>query len=152
MRVEAATETLWREKGRSPTPAEVAERAQATPEQVLEARQAAGARWAVSLDRAGDENSAGASADSLAFDEPGFVVAEDAATTERLMRILTDHERETLRLRFDEDLYQSEIAERVGVSQTQVARVLRRSIAALQEAAASHAGNRIVGHKEASET
>ena len=68
------------------------------------------------------------------------------------MRILTDHERETLRLRFDEDLYQSEIAERVGVSQTQVARVLRRSIAALQEAAASHAGNRIVGHKEASET
>ena len=152
VRVEAATETLWREQGRSPTPAEVAERAQATPEQVLEARQAAGARWAVSLDRAGDENSAGAPADSLAFDEPGFVVAEDAATTERLMRILTDHERETLRLRFDEDLYQSEIAERVGVSQTQVARVLRRSIAALQEAAASHAGNRIVGHKEASET
>jgi DNA-directed RNA polymerase specialized sigma subunit len=48
--------------------------------------------------------------------------AEHAATTERLMRVLTDHEREILRLHFGEDLYQAEIAERFGVSATQVAR------------------------------
>ena len=41
------------------------------------------------------------------------------------MRVLTDHEREILRLRFGEDLHQTEIAERVGISPTQVARVLR---------------------------
>ena len=38
-----------------------------------------------------------------------------------------------MRLRFGEDLYSSEIAERVDVSQTQVARLLRRSIAAVHE-------------------
>ena len=133
VRVEEATEALWREQGRPPTPAEVAERTQNTVEQVLEARQAAGARWAISLDPSGDEEDAGAPADSLAIDEPGFLLAEDAATTERLMRVLTDREREILRLRFREDLYQSEVAERVGVSPTHVARVLRRSIEALHE-------------------
>jgi DNA-directed RNA polymerase specialized sigma subunit len=53
--------------------------------------------------------------------------AEHAATTERLMRVLTDHEREILRPHFGEDLYQAEIAERVGVSATQVARSPARS-------------------------
>jgi RNA polymerase sigma-B factor len=131
--VEEATEALWREHGRAPTPAEVAERTQSTVEQVLEARQAANARWAISLGPSGDEEDAGASADSLAIDEPGFLLAEDAVTTERLMRGLADRERETLRLRFSEDLYQSEVAERVGVSPTHVARVLPRSIEALHE-------------------
>lgn len=87
VRVEEATEALWREQGRPPTAAEVAERTQNTVEQVLEARQAAGARWAISLDPSGDEEDAGAPADSLAIDEPGFLLAEDTATTERLMRI-----------------------------------------------------------------
>ena len=132
LRVEQATEALWREHGRPPTPAEVAERTQSTVEQVLEARQAAGAHWAISLDLTADEQ-VGAPAASLAVDEPGFLLAEDAATTERLMRLLTDHEREILRLRFGEDLHQTEIAERVGISPTQVARVLRRSIEALHE-------------------
>jgi RNA polymerase sigma-B factor len=110
VRVEEATEALWREHGRAPTPAEVAERTQSTVEQVLEARQAANARWAISLGPSGDEEDAGASADSLAIDEPGFLLAEGAATTERLMRVLTDREREILRLHLCEDRYQSEIA------------------------------------------
>lgn len=87
VRVEEATEALWREQGRPPTAAEVAKRTQNTVEQVLEARQAAGARWAISLDPSGDEEDAGAPADSLAIDGPGFLLAEDTATTERLMRI-----------------------------------------------------------------
>jgi len=135
LRVEQATEALWREHGRPPTPAEVAERTQNTVEQVLEARQAAGAHWAISLDVTGDEQ-IGVPVDRLAVDEPGFVLAEDAATTERLMRVLTDHEREVLGLRFGEDLYQTEIAQRIGISPTQVARVLRRSLEALHEATA----------------
>jgi RNA polymerase sigma-B factor len=150
--VDEVTEALWREHGRPPTPAEVAERAQNTVEQVLEVRQAAGARWAISLDPPANEQDAGAPANSLAIDEPGFARAEDAATAERLMCVLTDHEREILRLRFGEDLYQSEIAERVGVSPTQVGRVLMRCIAALHETAIPHASSRIVGHKEAADT
>jgi RNA polymerase sigma-B factor len=132
-RFDPARQTALSSFGRPPTPAEVAERTQNTVEQVLEARQAAGARWAISLNSSGDEEDADAPADRLAIDEPGFLLAEDAATTERLMRVLTDRERETLRLRFSEDLYQSEVAERVGLSPTHVGRVLRRSVEALHE-------------------
>jgi RNA polymerase sigma-B factor len=152
VRVEEATEALWREQGRPPTAAEVAERTQNTVEQVLEARQAAAARWAISLDPSGDEEDAGAPADSFAIDEPGFRLAEDAATTERLMRVLPDREREILRLRFREDLYQSEVAERVGVSTTHVARVLRRSLEALHETATRHSTSRVVATRTASDT
>jgi RNA polymerase sigma-B factor len=62
-------------------------------------------------------------------------VAEDAATVERLMRVLTDREREVLRLRFAEDLTQSEIGMRVGVSQMHVSRLIRHAVAQLQQAA-----------------
>ena len=57
------------------------------------------------------------------------------ATVERLMRVLTDREREVLRLRFEEDLTQSEIGARVGVSQMHVSRLIRQSVARLREAA-----------------
>ena len=48
--VEQATEALWGELGRPPTTTEIAAWMGATPEQVLEARDAAGAYRAVSLD------------------------------------------------------------------------------------------------------
>ena len=49
-------------------------------------------------------------------------------TLERLTGILDDRAREILRLRFAEDLLQSEIAERVGCSQMHVSRILRSSL------------------------
>jgi len=61
--------------------------------------------------------------------------AEDAAVVERLMRCLSEREREILRLRFEEDLTQAEIGDRLGVSQMHVSRLIRRSIATLQQAA-----------------
>jgi len=67
------------------------------------------------------------------LEDPGYRVAEDAATIERLMRVLSDREREVLRLRFAEDLTQSEIGERVGVSQMHVSRLIRRSIESLRK-------------------
>jgi RNA polymerase sigma-B factor len=51
------------------------------------------------------------------------------------MRVLSDREREVLRLRFREDLTQSEIGARVGVSQMHVSRIIRGAIARLREAA-----------------
>ena len=48
-------------------------------------------------------------AESMGVEDPGFGLAEDAATVERLMTVLSDREREVLRLRFAEDLTQSEI-------------------------------------------
>ena len=61
--------------------------------------------------RATTTRTATASAPPSAIEDPGFGDAEDAATVERLMRVLSDREREVLRLRFEEDLTQAEIGD-----------------------------------------
>ncbi len=139
VKVDRAGEEMTRTLGRAPTPTEIGERLGATAEQVLEAREAAHAYRAVSLDRprGPDEDEEGHEfADAFGVEDPGFARAEDAATMERLMRTLTEREREVLRLRFAEDLTQSEIGRRVGVSQMHVSRLIRQSVAKLRELAA----------------
>jgi RNA polymerase sigma-B factor len=137
VRVERVSDELSRELGRAPSVAEIAERIGTTAEQVLEAREASAAYRAVSLDRPRDDDDEGDAgmADTFGVEDPGFGVAEDAATVERLMRVLSEREREVLRLRFAEDLTQSEIGERVGVSQMHVSRLIRHAVAQLREAA-----------------
>jgi RNA polymerase sigma-B factor len=137
VRVDRVGDQMARELGRAPTPDEIAESIGASTEQVLEAREAAAAYRAVSLDRPRDEDEEGDGgiADSVGAEDPGYRLAEDAATVERLMRVLTEREREVLRLRFEEDLTQSEIGARVGVSQMHVSRLIRQAVARLREVA-----------------
>jgi RNA polymerase sigma-B factor len=141
VRVDRVTDELSRELGRAPSVAEIAERIGTTAEQVLEAREASAAYRAVSLDRPHDDEdeSDGSMGSHVGIEDPGFGVAEDAATVERLMRVLSDREREVLRLRFAEDLTQSEIGQRVGVSQMHVSRLIRHAVAQLRDAAAEAA-------------
>jgi RNA polymerase sigma-B factor len=136
VRVDRVAEDLARDLGRAPTPAEIGEHIGATTEQVLEAREAAGAYRAISLDRPREDDEEGDGiAETMGVDDPGFGLAEDAATVERLMTVLSDREREVLRLRFVEDLTQSEIGARVGVSQMHVSRLIRQAITRLRGAA-----------------
>jgi RNA polymerase sigma-B factor len=136
VRLDRVTDNLSRDLGRAPTLDEIGAEIGVTVEQVLEAREAAGAYRAVSLDRPRDEDDESERvAEHLGIEDPGFGEAEDAATVERLMQVLSDREREVLRLRFSEDLTQSEIGIRVGVSQMHVSRLLRQAIARLREAA-----------------
>ena len=137
VKVDRVADEMARELGRAPTPAEIAERTGSSLEQVLEAREASGAYRAVSLDRprTDDEDDGDSYADAVGADDPGYRVAEAAATVDRLMRVLTDREREVLRLRFEEDLTQSEIGTRVGVSQMHVSRLIRQAVARLRDAA-----------------
>jgi RNA polymerase sigma-B factor len=141
VKVDRVGEQIGRGLGRAPTPTEIAEAIGVTAEQVLEAREASAAYRAVSLDRPRDDEDEESSgiADAVGREDHGFSVAEDAATVERLMRVLTDREREVLRLRFEEDLTQSEIGAKVGVSQMHVSRLIRQSIARLREAAEERA-------------
>jgi RNA polymerase sigma-B factor len=137
VRVDRVTDELSRDLGRAPSIAEIAEHIGTTAEQVLEAREAAAAYRAVSLDRSRDDDDEADSgmAESVGIEDPGFGVAENAATVERLMRVLSQREREVLRLRFAEDLTQSEIGARVGVSQMHVSRLIRHAVSQLREAA-----------------
>jgi RNA polymerase sigma-B factor len=137
VRVDRVTDELSRRLGRAPSVAEIAESIGTTAEQVLEAREASAAYRAVSLDRPreeDDESDAGVGS-HVGIEDPGFRVAEDAATVERLMRVLSEREREVLRLRFAEDLTQSEIGQRVGVSQMHVSRLIRHAVSQLRDAA-----------------
>ena len=71
--------------------------------------------------------------ETIGTEEPGFDTVEAQLAIERCATI-TDQEREVVELRFGKDLNQYEIGERLGVSQMQVSRVLRRALAKLLEA------------------
>jgi len=130
MSVERARTALNAESGREPTVADLAERLGRSREDVLEGMQAGLGRVAGSLDTTvHDEDDGSTTAGELiGRDDEGYARAEAVATIERMLSILGEREREVLRLRFDHDLLQSEIAERVGCSQMHVSRVLRSSL------------------------
>lgn len=137
LKVDRAVSALARELHRSPSVAEIAEKVEATEEQVLEALEAGAAYRATSFDAPrGSEDDAGDTlGDQMGSQERGFGLAEDRATLDRLLVTVTAREREVLRLRFEEDLTQAEIGERIGVSQMQVSRIIRQSLTRLRAAA-----------------
>jgi RNA polymerase sigma-B factor len=138
VRVEHLSGELVGELGRAPTVSELADRAEATDEQVLEALLAATARHAVSLDQPRrDDEDPDAVAREVALEESGFAAVEDTILLDDLMRVLPERDRLILTLRFREDRVQWQIAEIVGVSQMQVSRLIRHAIARLQQAASS---------------
>jgi RNA polymerase sigma-B factor len=142
VRLDRTNDELYHALGRAPTVAEIAARLQTTPEQVLEARGAAAAHHSESLESTmfdGDENRAPLG-DVIGAHDVGLDAADDAVTAERLLRHLSDRDREILRLRFAEDLTQSEIGERLGISQMHVSRLIRQSLEELRELAETEYG------------
>lgn len=129
-RVARTVEVLESELGRSPTPAQVAERVGASVEDILDARAATDRCRGTSLDAPRDEDGY-ALLDELGSEDHGFEQAEDRADIESLMAVLSPRSREILRLRFAEDLSQAEVGKRVGFSQMHVSRLERRAIAQL---------------------
>jgi RNA polymerase sigma-B factor len=70
--------------------------------------------------------------DRLGGDDAGYERAESAVEVDGLLAELPDRERQVLELRFREDLMQREIADRLGISQMQVSRLIARSLATLR--------------------
>lgn len=136
LRVEHAITGLSRELDRAPTVGELATALDTSEEEILEALQARGGRGGVSLDapRSGDEDHS-ALEDSLGALDDGFTTAESRATLDSLMAGLSPRSKEVLRLRFEQDLTQARIGERVGVSQMQVSRLIRQALAHMRNAA-----------------
>ncbi len=129
-----ATEAFERREGRIPTAAELAADLGIDVERLLEARYAAAAQFPDSLDRpmTADEE-AGTVADRYGEDDPLLDEAEDGVSLEMLTSSLGARDRELLRLRFEEDLTQRDIADRVGLSQMHVSRLLRDALSSLAE-------------------
>jgi RNA polymerase sigma-B factor len=135
--VEEAITKLGSSLERSPTVAEIADRLGIGEDEVLEAMEASDARRTMSLDQpaAGDELSDASIGERVGDEDPGFELVEERSAISAGARVLSDLEREVLRLRFVEDLTQSKIAERVGYSQMHVSRILRRALDRVRTAA-----------------
>lgn len=117
------------------TAEEVAERIGCTVEDVVTGRLAQRAMRADSLDRprtADDGDSADAAISPSATDD-GYAAAEHRATIAKLTAGLPERERQILALRFAGDLSQAEIGRQVGISQMHVSRILRRTLASLDD-------------------
>ncbi len=141
LKVRGAQERITNERGRAPTVGQLAEYLELGTEDVLDALQVIQAYETVSLDapRPGtDSEGAGASyGESLGGEDKRYELVELDATLSCALEHIPRRERAILRMRFLEDLTQTEIAERVGISQMQVSRLLRRSLEQLRALAAS---------------
>ena len=138
MAVDGAVRELSRAQGRSPSAAEVAGALGLGEEEVLEAMEAASAYEAVSLEShryGGDADEGATYAERVGEEDNRFELVEYEASLAPVLRALPERDRLVLHLRFVEDLTQAEIAERIGVSQMHVSRIIRRSLERLRAVA-----------------
>ncbi|MDX6687709.1 MAG: polymerase sigma-B factor [Baekduia sp.] len=145
--VERAAEELLHRLGRAPTIDELCAHTHLATEAVLEAREALAAHRAVSLSAPtgggdGDRGDGATVQDRLGALDQALEGVEDRDLLEVLQRGLSLREREILRLRLTEDLTQTEIGRRLGLSQMHVSRLLRMSLEHLRrEASRAQAGS-----------
>ncbi|HEX3328182.1 MAG TPA: RNA polymerase sigma factor SigF [Actinomycetota bacterium] len=127
---------LGHELGRSPTVAEIAKVAGTTDEAVLEGLEVAQAYNFTSLDAPIENDSGGSTsfADHLGVEDEHLENLEYRASLAPEMAKLPERERRILYLRFFKGMTQSEIAERLGISQMHVSRLLNRTLTKLREA------------------
>jgi RNA polymerase sigma-B factor len=131
LKVRNAQELMANERGHAPTVNQLAEYLEFDTEEVIDALQAIQAYETISLDapRPGADDDAGSSyTDSIGGDDERYELVELDATVACALEHIPPRERLILKMRFVEDLTQTEIAERVGISQMQVSRLLRRSL------------------------
>lgn len=132
--VEKATTVLTVELQRSPSVGEIAAKLEMDPTDVLEVLEANHNRRPLSLDRpvGGDEDESPAS-EWVGDEDENFELVDDKLALEGVLPHLDERERLILRLRFVEDMTQSQIAERIGHSQMHVSRILRRTLERIRE-------------------
>ena len=130
-RLSQARERLIHDLSRSPTAAELAAVLECDEERVIEALGAADAYRTLSLDQPFTDGTG--PLDVLGDDDAGYARAEARVMLRDGLDELDEREREIVRLRFCEWLTQREIAERIGISQMHVSRLIRRSVEQLRE-------------------
>jgi RNA polymerase sigma-B factor len=134
--VNEAADELSGELDREPSVPELADRAEMSEQQVAEAVQASSALQTVSLDapwgEASDESPA--VVETVGDVDHQLELAEARTALWRAFRVLDRRERLVVHLRFASDLTQQRIAERVGVSQVHVSRILQGALIKLRAA------------------
>ncbi len=132
---------LSQKLGRHPTVEEVADAADLTVDEVIEALEAGNAYASTSLEAPfSDEDDDPGLRGTLGDVDPGLALAEHWHAVAPALEGLPERERQILFLRFYEDLTQREIAEKIGISQMHVSRLIRRALEHLRAEISDAAG------------
>ena len=134
-KVNQASDELTNQLQRSPSVAEIAEHLGSTVDEVLEAMESSSAYSSVPLEGggSGEDDEAPSVIDHYATEDPDLAASDDRIVLEQAIADFSPREQEVVRMRFDEGLTQVEIAERLGISQVQVSRLLRRTLRRIQD-------------------
>jgi RNA polymerase sigma-B factor len=144
LEVREVDRALSEEFGRSPTVSELAQFMELGIEQVLDAMHALRAYSSASLDapRPGNAHEEDSTyAETIGAEDAHFEMVELGASLASALALLEPAQREMLQMRYLEELTQSQIAQRMGVSQMQVSRLLQRCHAELRELAGAECAN-----------
>lgn len=133
-RVQKTRTAVVERTGHEPTVVELARACDVTTDEIRDAQMAGRAYNAASLDAPSGEDRT--VVDLRGGPDRGYALVEDEDLIARAMVGLSDRERKVIDWRFRGGLLQREIAERVGVSQMQVSRILRAAVARMGETAA----------------
>jgi RNA polymerase sigma-B factor len=135
LRLGTATADLSQRLGRAPTATELASELGMERDEVVEGLVAGSSYNTLSIDSGGgsDDDDARAIADTLGDVDAGLDRIEDREALRPLLEALPERERMVLVLRFFESMTQTQIAERVGISQMHVSRLLAKSLARLRD-------------------
>jgi RNA polymerase sigma-B factor len=135
LKVERGQRALAARSGHSPTVDELAVYLELSIEDVVDGLEAAAAHHSGSLDAPyeTEDGENGTLGESIGAEDQRFEFITLGASIADAAQHLTEREREVLALRIFEDWTQTEIAERMGVSQMQISRTLRRTVNRLQE-------------------
>jgi RNA polymerase sigma-B factor len=133
LRLGAATADLSQRLGRAPTASELAAELDMDRDEVVEGLVAGSSYNTLSIDSGSGTDDAPAIADTLGDVDLGLDQIENREALRPLLAALPERERTVLLLRFFESLTQTQIAERVGISQMHVSRLLAKSLARLRD-------------------
>ena len=136
LRVTKVVDDLGPSVGRAPTPREIAREAGFDESRVVDAMKAASAFASDSLDRqpAGDGDERESLVATIGDVDSRYEFIDEAVSMRPAIAKLSARERTVLAMRFFDDLTQSEIATRLGVSQMQISRLLRGALESLHDA------------------
>ena len=134
LRLGAATAEMSQRLGRAPTPSELAAELEMDRDEVVEGLIAGSSYNTLSIDGAGGgTEEAPAIADTLGDVDLNLDQIENRESLRPLLASLPERERQVLLLRFFESMTQTQIAERVGISQMHVSRLLAKSLTRLRD-------------------
>ncbi|MFI1195163.1 RNA polymerase sigma factor SigF [Micromonospora sp. NPDC020750] len=130
--ISEANSTLTQTLGRSPTVADIATYLDLTEEAVLEGLEGARAYRATSLSTPVGADGSRELGDTLGANDHGLDLAEIRVALGPALATLPERERRILSMRFHGNLTQAQIADRIGVSQMHVSRLITRALAKLR--------------------